>query len=106
MTSVEEDLGKIARSEIYDQQAEYLVQLGHKLMNEAARLRTLAETMRYEEKGWQLVPTKITPAIACALEGCAGPEKQSAESIKFLMDAYKQQWANVLAAAQQREGER
>lgn len=54
-------------------------------------------------KGWKLVPEKITPEIACALEGCAPPSAwvhgDPHGAIDELMRVYQDEWTRALAAA-------
>jgi hypothetical protein len=67
------------------------------LVNAVDEIRSAQPT----PEGWQLVPKTITAAIACALEGCGGPEEQTEPAIEALVEAYADTWQNVLAAAPQ-----
>lgn len=62
--------------------------------NDAARL-----IAHLEAAGYALVPIKLTPAIACALEMCGPPEAQKPEALEQLVKDYEAEWSHVIAAA-------
>lgn len=52
-----------------------------------------------EAEGLVIVPKKLTPAIACALEMCAPPEAQTPGALEQLVKDYEDVWSHVIAAA-------
>lgn len=49
--------------------------------------------------GYVLLPIKLTPEIACALENCAPPDRQTPDALQALVEDYAQTWAKVCALA-------
>jgi hypothetical protein len=73
--------------------------LGYYSGNDARLMRDAIDALRLPDVAQSVVmPLKLTGEIACILEDCSPPDKQTPEAVAALIEGYQPTWDAILAA--------